>query len=335
MSKVKKSRTKISDVANQLGVHKTTVSRALNNSSGISKSLALKIKKAARELNYIPNRAAQSLCADNNRTIALLLPSFGNNVFNDVMLGVKAVADKANYALMIGDSTYTELGEERTVESYIQQNVSGFILTSTRHTEETRKMLLATGTPVAEIMDISSEPFDINYGVNNELAAQSMTQHLIDKGRRNIAFCSLFLDWRAILRKQGWETALDNAGLSAERYVSSRADASFQAGAELLSETLHKWPDTDALFFVSDELAAGAVMECNRRGIKPGKDIDICGFNDLSFARSIYPALTTVSVPRRKMAEMATESLIALIEGEDVEPASQVLPFELKIRETA
>lgn len=64
MSKVKKSRTKISDVANHLGVHKTTVSRALNNSSGISKSLALKIKKAARELNYIPNRAAQSLCAD-------------------------------------------------------------------------------------------------------------------------------------------------------------------------------------------------------------------------------------------------------------------------------
>ena len=335
MNKVKKSRTKISDVANHLGVHKTTVSRALNNASGVSKSLANKIKKAARELNYIPNRAAQSLCSDNNRTIALLLPSFGNNVFNDVMLGVKAVADKANYALMIGDSTYTELGEERTVESYIQQNVSGFILTSTRHTAETRKMLLATGTPVAEIMDISSEPFDINYGVNNALAAQSMPQHLIDKGRRNIAFCSLFLDWRAILRKQGWETALNSAGLSAERYLSSRADASFQAGAELLAETLHKWPDTDALFFVSDELAAGAVMECNRRGIKPGKDIDICGFNNLSFSRSIYPALTTVSVPRREMAEMATESLIALIEGEDVEQASQVLPFELKIRETA
>ncbi len=77
---------------------------------------------------------------------------------------------------------------------------------------------------------------------------------------------------------------------------------------------------------MSDELAAGAVMECNRRGIKLGKDIDICGFNDLSFARSIYPALTT---------EMAAESLISLIEGEDVEQASQVLPFELKIRETA
>ena len=182
---------------------------------------------------------------------------------------------------------------------------------------------------MAEIMDISSEPFDINYGVNNELAAQSMTQHLIDKGRRNIAFCSLYLDWRAILRKQGWATALDNAELSAERYVSSRADATFQAGAELLSETLHKWPDTDALFFVSDELAAGAVMECNRRGIKPGKDIDICGFNDLSFARSIYPALTTVSVPRRKMAKWR-ETLISLIEGEDVEQATKFYPLSLK-----
>jgi LacI family gluconate utilization system Gnt-I transcriptional repressor len=335
MTMAKKTRTKISDVADYLGVHKTTVSRALNNSSGISKSLAQKIKQAARELNYIPNRAAQSLSADSNRTIALLLPSFGNNVFNDVMLGVKAVADKMNYSLMIGDSTYTELGEERIVESYIQQAVSGFILTSTRHTQETRKMLLATGTPVAEIMDISSEPFDINYGVNNELAAKEMTQYLINKGRRNIAFCSLFLDWRALLRKQGWSSALYEAGLSSELCIASRAEPSFQAGAELLSEALHKWPDLDALFFVSDELAAGAVMECNRRGIKPGRDINICGFNDLSFARSIYPSLTTVSVPRRKMAEMATASLIALIEGEEVEKTNTILPFELKIRETA
>ena len=78
---------------------------------------------------------------------------------------------------------------------------------------------------------------------------------------------------------------------------------------------------------MSDVVCAGAVMECNRRGIKPGKDIDICGFNDLSFARSIYPALTTVSVPRRKMAEMAAESLISLIEGEDVEQAARFYPL--------
>lgn len=335
MIKTKKTRTTISDVAKHAGVHKTTVSRALKDSSSISKVLSLKIKKAAKELNYIPNRAAQSLSAHNNKTIALLLPSFGNNVFNEVVFGAKSVADAMNYSLMIGDSTYSELGEERVVESYIQQAVSGFILTSTRHTAETIKMLKASNAPVAEIMDISESTFDLNYGVDHKQAATELTQYLIAKGRRKIAFCSLLLDWRAVLRKQGWEKALQDAKLSSDLCIQSRAQASFQAGAELLIAALHKWPDLDAIFFVSDELAAGAVMECNRRGIKPGYDIDICGFNDLSFSKTIYPSLTTVYTPRKEMAELATRSLISLIEGKDVSEHTKIFPYEIKFRETA
>ena len=335
MTNTKKTRTTISDVAKHAGVHKTTVSRALKDSSSISKKLSLKIKKAAKELNYIPNRAAQSLSARNNKTIALLLPSFGNNVFNDVVLGAKSVADEMNYSLIIGDSTYSELGEERVIESYIQQAVSGFILTSTRHTAHTVKMLNASEAPVAEIMDISESAFDLNYGVDHKQAAADMTQYLIAKGRRRIAFCSLFLDWRAVLRKQGWEKALHDANLSSDLSIQSRAPASFQAGAELLIAALQKWPDLDAAFFVSDELAAGAVMECNRRGIKPGYGIDICGFNDLSFAKTLYPSLTTVHTPRKEMAELATRSLISLIEGKTVNEPIKTLPYEMKIRETA
>lgn len=335
MSEIKKTRTTISDVAKHLGVHKTTVSRALNNSSSISNKLALKIKKAARELNYIPNRAAQNLSSRNNRTIALLVPSFSNDVFNDVVAGAKAAADELNYSLMIGDSTYSELGEERIVESYIEQAVSGFILTSTRHTERTVEMLKATEAPIAEIMNMSESVFDINYGVDQEKAAADMTQYLVDKGMKRIAFCSLLLDWRAIQRKKGWETTLRNAGLKADMCLHSRSPVSFQAGSELLNEALQKWPDVDAVFFVSDELAAGAVMECNRRGLKPGYDIAISGFNDLSYAKSIYPSLTTVYTPRHKMAEMATRSLITLIEGGKLSEPVKVLPYDIKERETA
>ena len=331
-----KKRTTISDIAAHLGIHKTTVSRALKDSSSISKALSLKIKKAAKDLNYIPNRAAQSLSIQNNKTLALLLPSFGNNVFNEVVSGAKTVADELGYALMIGDSTYSELGEERIVESYIQQAVSGFILTSSRHTDETIRMLTTSDAPVAEIMDMSESTFDLNYGVDHFNAAKAMTDYLInEKARRKIAFCSLQLDWRAVLRKRGWEQALYNARLQDDMCLQSRADASFQAGAELLAESLHKWPDLDAVFFVSDELAAGAVMECNRRGIKPGKDIDICGFNDLSFAKAIYPSLTTVFTPRREMAELATRALISIIEGKSVKETSKVFPYEIKFRETA
>lgn len=77
--------------------------------------------------------------------------------------------------------------------------------------------------------------------------------------------------------------------------------------------------DIDVLFFVSDEFVVGVVMECNRWGIKFGKDIDICGFNDLSFVCLIYFVLIIVLVLCCKMVEMVVELLILLIEGEDVE----------------
>ena len=128
----KKKRTTINDVADFVGVHKTTVSRALNNPGRISKELSQKIRNAVTQLNYIPNQAARSLHLNYSNTLALLIPSFVNNVFNDVITGVKSVADASGYSLMVGTSTYDKDEEEKVVESYIQQSVDGFILTSTQ-----------------------------------------------------------------------------------------------------------------------------------------------------------------------------------------------------------
>jgi len=332
---IKKKRTTISDVADYVGVHKTTVSRALNNPGRISKELSVKIKNAVIELNYIPNQAARSLHLDYSNTIALLIPSFVNMVFDDVITGVKSVTDKHGYALMVGTSTYSELGEETIVESYIQQSVDGIILTSTRHTERTINMLNSAGLPVAEIMNMSDAPFDINYGVDQEAAAADITRYLVDKGHRRIVFCSLLLDSRATLRKKGCQRVLKEAGLDASMSLYSKAQASFQTGAELLAQVLQTWGLVDAVFFVSDELAAGAVMECHRRGLNVGKEISICGFNDLEMAKSIYPSLSTVATPRKEMGELAAKGLVDLIEGTEVIDPIRTFPYELKARDSA
>lgn len=331
----KKKRTTINDVADYVGVHKTTVSRALNNPGRISKELSQKIKNAVTQLNYIPNQAARSLHLNYSNTLALLIPSFVNNVFNDVITGVKSVADESGYSLMVGTSTYDKNEEEKVVESYIQQSVDGFILTSTQHTERTLSILRSANVPVAEIMDVSENPFNINYGVDQESAAAEITKHLVAQGHKRIAFCSLALDSRATLRKRGWSQVLLDVGLDDSMAVHFDTQASLNTGAELLSEVLRRWGRVDAVFFVSDELAAGAIMECHRRSLNVGSEISICGFHDLEIAASVYPSLSTVSTPRRQMGELAAKGLVDIIEGVEVVDPIRTFPYEIKIRDSA
>lgn len=329
-------RIKLSDVAQHLGINKSTVSRALNKPERVSEELRIKVQQACEELNYIPNVAAKNLASASSKTIALIVPSFTNSVFADVIGCARKICDSRGYQLLIGDSTYTILGEEKAVEHYLQHNIDGFILTETSHSSKTISLLQRAHIPVIEIMDVIDTPtFDGNFGIDQVEAAGELTRYLINKGRKNIAFCSSWLDKRANLRKLAWEKVMDEHGLSHERMISLRNKTSFQSGAEALEAILSEWPDTDAIFFVNDDLAAGAIMQSHRLGIKVGKDLDIVGFNDLDFASVIHPKLSTVRVPRVEITEMATTALLNLIEDKPTGSLHQRFEHQLIIRESS
>ncbi|MDW6092518.1 LacI family DNA-binding transcriptional regulator [Vibrio rhizosphaerae] len=329
-------RTTIADVAAYLGINKSTVSRALNNPNRVSTELKERIEVACKELNYIPNVAAKTLASSSSKSIVLVVPSFTNSVFAEIISVVKAECDELGYNLLIGDATYTKFGEEKVVENFLSRNVDGFILSETEHTLDTKRMIDSANLPTVEIMDSIEKPnFNANFGVNQIEAAACLTEYLITKGRKNIAFCSTWLDRRAMLRKLAWENTLEKHGMESHRFFQTKETTSFHNGENAISAILSQWPETDAVFFVNDDMAAGAIMQCQRFDIKVGKDLDIVGFNDLDFAGVINPRLTTIRTPRTKMAKLAVKTLVDIIEGKQVTSLSKELPFELMIRESA
>jgi LacI family gluconate utilization system Gnt-I transcriptional repressor len=329
-------RTTISDVAEYLGINKSTVSRALNNPNRVSNELHSKIIDACNVLNYLPNAAAKTLASASSKSIVLVIPSFTNSVFSEIISAAKSQCEAYDYNLLIGDSSYTKLGEEKVVENFISRNVDGFIFTETEHSLATQNLLRKANIPAVEIMDHLVKPnFNANFGVDQIAAATELTEYLVAKGRKRIAFCSTWLDKRALLRKTAWETVLEQHGLEHHRFINTKERTSFHNGSDAISEILNRWPDTDAVFFVNDDMAAGAIMQCHRYNIQVGKDLDIVGFNDLDFAEVINPRLTTIHTPRVEMAVKAVETLIALIEGKPCDSLHLAMQYELKIRESA
>lgn len=332
-----RKRTTIDDIAKALGINKSTVSRAMNNPSLVSTEMREKIERMCRKMNYIPNSIAKSLASSSTNSIVLLIPSFSNDVFKEVIDGVKEICDQYNYNLLISDFSYTPLEEQRIIEKYLQQNVDGFILTETFHTQKTKDLLQMANIPAVELMNIYENPnFLANIGINQYAAAEYLIKFLIEeKQRKHIALCSSWLDSRALLRKMAWEEVLAHYQLSHDRHFTLKERTSFVSGAEALIEILYQWPDTDAIFFVNDDIAAGAIMECSRRGIKVGKDLDIVGFNDLDFAKVLNPSLTTISTPRFEIGKLGAQTLIQFLSGQTPEHQTIELPFKFMRRQSA
>ena len=210
-----------------------------------------------------------------------------------------------------------------------EHEVEGFILPSGQHTERTLSLLSRSGLPVVEIMGLSTSPVDMSVGLDHEKAGYSMTQALIDAGFQQIGFGGARMDYRAQQRCEGWQRALREAGRRNDICMTTTPPSSFRFGGELLNDMMPRWPSLDALFMCNDDLAAGALFECQRRGILLPDDLALAGFNGMDITASTEPALTTVMTPRRTIGQEAARRLLARLEGDFSLSPSLDVGFEI------
>jgi LacI family gluconate utilization system Gnt-I transcriptional repressor len=136
---------------------------------------------------------------------------------------------------------------------------------------------------------------------------------------------------------EGYQKAMADAGLDSEGMViANLMQSSVKRGAELFTEMLEQVPNLEALFCCNDDLALGALFECQRRGIRVPEDLSIIGFNDLDYCASAYPALSSVAIPRYEMARRAAEIVLEIIRGSGSRPKPTRidLGFEIVARDS-
>ena len=329
-------RATLEQVAGMAGVSIMTASRALSQPKLVSEATRSKVEQAVAELGYVPNRAARALASSQSHVIVVLVPSLSNAVFTAVLEGIHDAVAPGQYQLLIGNTYYSQLEEEKLLRTYLQSNPDGILFSSQVRSPAVAKMLAASKVPAVAMMDLSDDPAVLSVGFSQYEAGMAMTRHLIAKGYTRIGFIGAQLDERTLRRADGYRQAMREAGLADPTLELMVPDPSTIAlGAELMGRMMAQAPDCDAVFCCNDDLAHGAVFHCQRHSIRIPQDVAVCGFNDLPASAWMMPSLTTIGTPRYRIGFEAASLLLQLIAGKEPEQRRIDLGFSLQERESA
>ncbi len=329
----KSKRPTLQDIATHLGITKMTVSRYLRNPDSVAISTQKRIATAIEEFGYIPNRAPDILSNAKSLAIGVLVPSLTNQVFADVIKGIETITDPAGYQTMLAHYGYSIEKEEQRIESLLSYNVDGLILSETHHSPRTLKMLKIANIPIIEIMECGEIGHYQAIGFDNVTAAQSMTETIINRGHKNIVYFSARMDKRTQLKMQGYKQAMQKYNLTPNSIITEES-SSFSLGAKQLHQALEKYPNLNGIFCTNDDLAVGALFECQRLGIKVPKQIAIAGFHGHNVGQSMTPQLATVITPRLEIGKIAATQLLEQLNNQPQQSHIINLGYRIHLGET-
>ncbi len=328
-------RVTLDDVALAAGVSRMTVSRALRGDRNVATELVERASQAAARLGYVPDPAARALASSRGSHVAILIPLLSNQLFVDLLEGVQRTLLPAGYQTLMGVTHYDASEEEQLLRGYLMHRPAGLLVTGSERSDSTRQLIVNSGIPCVHLMETLGQKGSYSVGFSQRDAAYAMTQHLIDSGRRRIAFAAAQLDPRTLQRAQGYRDCLAQAGLyDATLEWQNPAPSSLKVGHTMFEQILSIRPRVDAIFFCNDDLAQGGLLAALRMGIKVPRQVSIAGFNDLPGSAEFVPSLTTIKTPRWEIGVQSAKMLLQLMRGEPVVEPNVDLGFELLVRQS-
>lgn len=328
-------RATIADVARLAAVSPMTVSRTLKDPTLVTQELRDRVMAAVAELGYVPNLAAQTLASARSNIIGVIVPSISNSVFVETLAGIRDCVSVAGYQVIIGETLYSADQERQLLSTHLGRAIDGVLVTGIDLHKDVREGFARRNTPLVHMMDLSPDPDALSVGFSQFAAGEAVGRYVIERGYKRPALLAAQLDPRTMKRREGFQHALEEAGQSSFIEILTPNPSSVGLGGQLISRLLGAHPDCDVVFCGNDDIALGALFECQRRGISvPGK-LAIMGFNDLPFAQYAVPSITSVTTPRYEIGFQAAHMLLRQIDGIAPERNCIDLGFHLTRRESA
>ncbi|MCI6797071.1 MAG: LacI family DNA-binding transcriptional regulator [Succinatimonas sp.] len=291
-----------------------TISRYFNDPDSVALKTREKIQKAIEDTGFIPTRVPTIMSSSSSHTLGLVIPSFSNGVFSEVIDAVDESCRKAGYGLLLMHSSYDPKIEEDQVASLLSYQVDSIILCDTVHTELTRKRLEKSGIPVAELLSLADQPLGINMGIDYEQIFYKVTKILIECGRKHPAYFGVRMDPRTLIRRNGYLQAVKEAGLQ-ELSFSSSNRSNFALGRDMMLNALKEHPDLDAVLCTNDDVGVGALIACQALNIKVPEQVAVIGCNGLKFCDAAMPKLCSIKTPRYELAQEAVAEILKQLES--------------------
>jgi LacI family transcriptional regulator len=332
-----KTRVGLKDLAREVGVHVSTVSRALNPESRhpVAPDLVKEIRKASKRLGYRQNAAAYSLKTNRYRTIGVVVPDITDPVFPPIIRGIEDGLAQYNYVAMLANMDGNSRRQARILETMRARGVDGLILASVLRRD---KMVsrLAAGLPVVTVSRRTENPRFSSVVHDEDDGIGRLLTHLVSLGHREIAciagpqtVSTGFNRYNAFLRHR------EIVGLKDRPTLVSFAKAFNEMEGERCAEELGATGQPfSAVVCANDRLAIGAISAFRRLGLGCPSSISITGFNDMPLADRLSPALTTVRVQHYKAGFEAAELMVEIVGNEPADACHLVLPVEVIVRDS-
>ncbi|NRA89190.1 MAG: LacI family DNA-binding transcriptional regulator [Rhizobiales bacterium] len=336
MSKGRKlGKPTIADVAEKVGVSSITVSRAISSPSKVSKKLQKLIQHAIKEINYVPDLNAQALASGRTNIIGVIIPSLSNNIFSDVLKGIYELAEQKQYRIIIGNTRYSSNEETRLIKLFMNQGVSGLIITGIDQQKTVHDLLKNVDYPIVQIMEYTDNPIDMLVGFDHFAGMYELITHILDQGYKKIASITARLDPRVMRRMSAYKQKLiEHQIYDPKLQACSKAPSSVSLGKQMALELLLKNPDIDAIVCCGDDLALGCLSACTELGLNVPEQIGISGFNDLEFMQAMTPPLTSVQTFREEIGYTAIDMILKRINKEEIPQKAIDIGYKLQKRKS-
>jgi LacI family transcriptional regulator len=316
-----KKQVTLKQIAKELEISISTVSKSLKDSPEISEDTKQKVQAFARMYNYKPNNIALSLKNRKTQTIAVIIPEIVHYFFSTVITGIEQVANEKGYNVIICLSGESFDKEIINMEMLANGSIDGFIMSLSKETQAKKDYhhineVIKQGMPVVMFDRVANDILCDKVIIDDVQAAYSVTEYFINKGFKKIALIST-VDYISVgkLRTEGYSNALRDNNIKIDENLILKIEDIEHCSTPI--EELVKNHDFDALFAVNELFAVNAIKAAHKLDKKVPEDFAVIGFTDGIISKYSTPSITTISQNGIKMGQKAAEMLIERLEAEE------------------
>ena len=318
-----KRKITLKQIAKELDVSISTVSKSLRNSPEIGEETRLKVQAFAKFYNYKPNNIALSLKNRKTKTIGIIIPEIVHHFFSTVINGIEQVANENGYSVIICLSDDSFDKEVLNMEMLANGSIDGFIMSLSKETQFRGDFhhiteVINQGMPVVMFDRVTNDILCDKVIIDDQSAAYEAVQSLIDKGRKKIALVTT-VDYVSVgkLRTVGYIKALLDNGISFDENLIIKIEDIDTC--EITIGKLLEDKAIDAVFAVNELFAVTIIKTANKIGLNVPKDLAVIAFTDGMISKYSTPTITTVSQNGIKMGNKSAKMLIERLESEENE----------------
>ncbi|NNJ13372.1 LacI family DNA-binding transcriptional regulator [Chloroflexales bacterium ZM16-3] len=326
----------IDDIARIAQVSPATVSKVVNNRPYVSAATRARVERVIAETGFVPSQRARGLSRKRSSILGLLIPYTSDQLFLDphlleLMRGIEAVANEHDYNLLLSTAREAVDAASACVRMLRSDMIDGAIIVETSDVQPFAEALAAESSPWV-VVGYARQSATPAVHADDYGGALQATRHLLELGHRRIGVISSV--WRPFAveeRERGIRDALAEAGVAPDTGLMALGDFSIESGDHAGRALLSAAAPPTAIFALNDRMALGLIRAAATLGLRVPDDLSVVGFDDISLATLLTPALTTVSQPGFALGSAAASALFQLLDGEPLSPPA-ALPTELIIR---